>query len=302
MRESVKLRSIGIVYFSGTGGTERAARAFADQAQAKGLSAELEALGRNTEQSGKKRAAGIPTDHPDCLLLLFPVYAADAPPPVFEWIKSQSPSPGQKIAVLSVSGGGEVWPNTGCRAECCRQLEQRGFHVIYEAMLCMPSNWLVSPHDHTAMHLLAALPRKAELILSRILAGSIRRTDHRKGFLVRQLTKYEKTGARGFARKLRVDAACTGCSLCARACPSSNIGMENGRPRFGNECFMCFNCIYNCPVRALQSNNVMVLKQGFSLSALTRRMKDTDLLPVEKCCKGVLWAGVRTYLTDRDQL
>jgi ferredoxin len=301
MSESAGIHRIGIVYFSGTGGTETATRSFAEQAQAKGLAVGLEELGRKAGAAARKTLQESPGDW-DCLLLLFPVYATSAPAPVYEWIRSWSASPGQRIAVLSVSGGGEVWPNTGCRVECCRQLEEKGFQVVYEAMLCMPSNWLVPTHDHVAMHLLAALPRKTELILDRILSGSIRRTAHRKGFLVRQLAKYEQSGSRGFARKLRVDAACNGCARCARDCPTGNIRMHNGSPQFANDCLMCFKCVYNCPVRALQSNNIMVLKQGFSLSGLQRRMKDTTLLPVEECCKGVLWAGVKTYLTDRDRL
>ncbi len=301
MSESSGIQRIGIVYFSGTGGTETAARSFAEQAQAKGLVVGLEELGRSTGTSARKTLLESSAEW-DCLLLLFPVYATNAPAPVYEWIRSWSPAAGQRIAVLSVSGGGEVWPNTGCRAECCRQLEKKGFRVVYEAMLCMPCNWLVPTHDHVAMHLLAALPRKTERILSRILSGSIRRTDHRKGFLVRQLAKYEQSGSRSFARKLRVDTTCNGCARCARDCPTGNIAMHNGRPQFANECLMCFKCVYNCPVRALQSNNIMVLKQGFSLSGLQRKMKDTPLLPVEECCKGVLWAGVKTYLTDRDGL
>jgi ferredoxin len=301
MTASAGLRSIGILYFSGTGGTEAAARSIAGQAQEKGLTVGLEELSTKTYASGKK-GLDQPQQRWDYLMLLFPVYAADAPAPVYEWIAGLSISPGQKIAVLSVSGGGEVWPNTGCRAECCRLLESKGFQVIYEAMLCMPCNWLVPTPDQVAMHLLAALPRKTELILNRILSGSLRRTGHRKGLLVRQLSKYEKSGSRSFARKLQINTCCTGCSLCARDCPTGNIRMISSRPLFGNECVMCFKCIYNCPVRALHSNNMMVLKQGFSLTAIRRKMGKTPLLPVEECCKGVLWAGVKAYLTDRDQL
>lgn len=301
MSESAGIHRVGIVYFSGTGGTEAAARSFAEQAQGKGLSVGLEELGRKTGAADRKTLLES-AEGWDCLILLFPVYATDAPAPVYEWIRSWPSSSGQRIAVLSVSGGGEVWPNTGCRAECCRQLEEKGFQVVYEAMLCMPCNWLVPTHDHVAMHLLEALPRKTELILQRILSGGTRRTTHRRGFLVRQLSKYEQSGSRSFARKLRVNAACTGCARCARNCPTGNIRMNNRRPQFANECLMCFKCVYNCPVRALQSNNIMVLKQGFSLSALQKRMRNTPLLPVEECCKGVLWAGVKTYLTDRDRL
>jgi hypothetical protein len=63
---------------------------------------------------------------------------------------------------------------------------------------------------------------------------------------------------------------------------------------------MCFRCVYGCPSHALHSKNFMVLKGGFDLAAVERRIQGVPLPPVEKCCKGWAWKGVRKYLLDQD--
>ncbi|NLY07149.1 MAG: 4Fe-4S binding protein [Spirochaetales bacterium] len=43
-----------------------------------------------------------------------------------------------------------------------------------------------------------------------------------------------------------VPSLCTGCGLCARACPASNITMENDSPNFHSHCTMCMSCSKRC--------------------------------------------------------
>jgi ferredoxin len=60
---------------------------------------------------------------------------------------------------------------------------------------------------------------------------------------------------------------------------------------------MCFRCVYSCPNKAIKSKSFQVLKCGFNISELEKRMEGVELEPVEKCCKG---APVRKYLLDND--
>jgi ferredoxin len=43
---------------------------------------------------------------------------------------------------------------------------------------------------------------------------------------------------------------CARCGLCAVACPTGNIKMDE-RPAFGSKCIKCFICVEICPDGAL---------------------------------------------------
>jgi hypothetical protein len=43
-----------------------------------------------------------------------------------------------------------------------------------------------------------------------------------------------------------------------------------------------------------------ILKEGFNLEDLGKRMHQVELEPIEKCCSGLLWKGVKKYLLDHD--
>jgi len=118
----------------------------------------------------------------DLNILVYPVYAMDAPKPVYDWIESvRGGDAGEKIAVFSVSGGGEMWPNKGCRVNCIKALEKRGFQVVYDRMMCMPANVLMEMNDHAVMWLIRAIPKKVSAIVDELLAGKTHRTHFRKG-------------------------------------------------------------------------------------------------------------------------
>lgn len=55
--------------------------------------------------------------------------------------------------------------------------------------------------------------------------------------------------ALGF-RDISASGGCTGCGLCAKACPVGNIKMEGGRPLWADRCASCFACIHRCPSKA----------------------------------------------------
>lgn len=116
---------VTIVYFSGTGGTKRIADAFEKELLKRGSQ-----VSRNSLDFSKSlHHYDKPLEGADLVILILAVHAFDAPKPVYNWISSSDGS-GKKAAVISVSGGGEIWPNTGCRNNCCKALESRGFEKL----------------------------------------------------------------------------------------------------------------------------------------------------------------------------
>ncbi len=288
------LRDIRIACFSGTGGARRAAEALLREFTAQGATASLLML------EGPARRGGWGTEaKPDLLVLVFAVHAFDAPEPVYRWLKGTD-LVGVRGAVLSVSGGGEMWPNTGCRRAVIAMLQSRGCDVFYDRMLIMPCNWVIGTGDHVAMHLLLVLPDKARAIAGDILSGRECQGQGRMGAIRRRISAMEKAGVHQISGKYRLEG-CTGCGWCERSCPVGSITMASGKPVFGDRCVACFRCVYGCPAHAIKSKNFMIVQKGFSIDELERRMEGVELKPVEQCCKGWAWKGVREYLLNPDE-
>ncbi len=322
-------RHVRIIFFSGTGGTKRIAAAFENELKGRGLDVSVINLGKSRQEEmdqsrqekidqsrqGKKdwqeeqyrdRAEGRAEDRAegraDLNILIYPVYAMDAPKPVSDWIESLDSSvPAGKIAVISVSGGGEMWPNKGCRNGCCKALESKGFQVIYDCMMCMPANVLVSYSDDLAMHLIRVIPEKVSRITGELLKGKIHRTRFRKGIVLNWISRTERENAGKFAQRFLISNDCTSCGWCVRNCPVSNIEITKGasKPHFLDRCVICTRCVYGCPAHAIKTKSSVTLKTGFDLDAVEQRMKDVELQPFEKFCKGWLYKGVKDYLLDR---
>jgi len=296
-----EVNRVRLIYFSGTGGTKKIAEAFEKELKSRGLDVMVKNLGESIQE--KKDA------HPeqeikdiDLNILVFPVYALDTPKPVYDWIGSiTGHEAGSTAAVISVSGGGEAWPNTGCRNGCCKALEERGFRVVYDRMMCMPANVLAGMNDHAAMWFIKVIPQKVARIVDELLEGKVRRTYYKKGFIRNWLSRSERENSGKFAQRFEITDDCISCGWCALNCPMSNIEIpeHSSKPIFSDRCVICTRCIYGCPAQAIKAKGPLALKKGFDLAAVERRMKDVELEPVKKCCKGLIFKGVRDYLLDK---
>ena len=284
---------MNLVYFTGTGGTARIADAFEKAFSDRSINV------HRTELNGKNQ----PVDIRDLLLVVFPVYAFNAPKPIDEWIEEAPQGQGRPAAVISVSGGGEVSPNTACRAATIRRLERKGYTVVYEKMFIMPSNFLVKYDDSLCAMVLRVAPKNAEKVVSELLAGRhLRSNPYGVDRLASRLGSLEKIGGKYFGKYLKVNEKCVKCSWCAQNCPRGNITMVNEKITFGGDsCVICLRCVYGCPQKAIEPGigKFMVITGGFDLSKIENRMSYMTVFPpVEHITKGVLLKGVKAYLFE----
>lgn len=287
-------KRVRIVYYSGTGGTAKAAECFAGALRRAGHEATTQQLKHDV----------VPEEGEyELLMLLFAVHAFNAPEAVYKWIESRCEVNGLPVAVISVSGGGEASPNTACRASTIRRLERKGYKVIYEKMLVMPSNWMVATKQPFAKMLLEVLPQKVQAIVEDIDKGVTRRT---KPQLIDRFFSFigeaEKHGARYFGKRIKVVGTCTGCGWCADNCPSGNITMKSGRPVFDGKCHFCLKCLYGCPTKALEPGmaKFIMIKEGYDLNRLEGLQSAKETADIGEMSKAQLSRGVREYLLDED--
>lgn len=62
-----------------------------------------------------------------------------------------------------------------------------------------------------------------------------------------------------------VNETCTGCGICEKICPTSNIKIENHLPvwKLNNSCCDCMGCINNCPHNAINIGKKTIAKNRY---------------------------------------
>jgi len=283
------MNSYTIIYYSGTGCTKIVAACLENALKERGCVVVTERItaGKSIELSSEKT-----------LILLFPVHAYTDPGPVFEWLRGIDSVSGKPAAVCSISGGGEVSPNTACRGRAVKMLSRKGYDVFREDSIVMPSNSAVATPEPMATMLIKALPEKIEAVCDGIVSGErkvlptifIDRVFAWEGRALRH-------GARLWGRVNKVSSECDGCGICAGACSSVNITMVDSRPKFGKNCCLCFGCFYACPKGALSPRAAsFALVKDFDLEKLQENALISEHADVENIKVGTIWLGVKEYL------
>ncbi len=284
------VKTVTLAYFSGTGGTKAIVSCFETQFVKSGIHVNVIDISCcNTYHEEKA---------PDLLIIFSPVYAFRLASIMEHWTKNLPKTQNTPAAVISVSGGGETSPNTACRVHCKRLLVKKGYHLIYEKMFVMPSNFASQAEYQLNLQLLNAIPQKVTQTVTEILSGKIYLTRPRvPDRFFAFIGKAEHFGAKIFGLSIRASKACTQCGLCERKCPAKNIRLQNGVPKFGSNCMWCLKCIYDCPHNALSPGvlKFSVLKDGYNITEMSDKAKtqcDAEYHP----SGSMLWQGVIDYL------
>jgi ferredoxin/flavodoxin len=287
-----EVKTVTLAYFSGTGGTKAIVSCFETQFIKSGIHVNvIDISSCNTYHEEKA---------PDLLIIFSPVYAFRLASIVEHWIKNLPKAQNMPAAVISVSGGGEISPNTACRDHGKRLLAKKGYHIIYEKMFVMPSNYASQADYQLNLQLLNVIPLKVTQAITEILSGKIHLTKPRVlDYFFAFTGKAEHFGAKIFGLSIHDSKECTQCGLCARKCPANNIKIHDGVPKFGSNCMWCLKCIYDCPHQALSPGvfKFSILKDGYNLREMSEKAK-TQLDPKYQPSGSMLWQGVIDYLKN----
>ena len=288
----LSFESVTLAYFSGTGGTKMVADLFYDQLMKFNLPVKRINIGK----------ADYYEPSPSDLFMIFsPVYAFRLSSIVEKWVAKLPATTQTMVALFSVSGGGEMSPNTACRSYCKKILAKKGYNLIYEKMLIMPSNFAIQMEEQMNLDLLTVLPQKTEQILTELLSG--------KKNIIKPLLKdrffkclglAEHMGAKVFGASIHASSACNQCGLCIRNCPRKNIHFKNKLPKFGFRCIWCLKCIYSCPSNALSPafGKFAVFENGYNIHKLKEKATQNPSEVTYRTERNILWQGAIDYLNE----
>ena len=280
-----------IAYYSGTGCTAMVADCLLDTLMQKACMGNMQFISEK---------ATSPGEH-DILFLLFPVHSFNAPEAVYRWIDSINKVDRTPAVVLAVSGGGDIVPNAAGSFSSIKRLEARGYTVVYDKIIVMPSNFVVATNELLAVRLLEVLPARLDAVVDEVLSGAVLRPRRRLvDRIVSRLGEAEKPMTASFGKAIQVSESCINCEWCCNHCPAGNIFIKEDKPVFKDKCHLCLSCLYGCPNNSLIAGKMkfVLIKEGFDLSRLKRRIPLNEPVDVEKLAKGYLWSGVRKYLLE----
>lgn len=232
------------IYLSGTGNTKHCVEKMLELLDERGTAAPIE----------DEKAVQLISDS-ELIILGYPTQFSNAPVMVRDFIKLHANLwKGKKVFCITTLGlfSGD---GTGCTA---RILKKYGANIVGGLQIRMPDSIcdskLLKKTPEENQKIIRKADRKIEAAAGRIKAGDYPREglsllSHIAGLLGQRLWFYGKT--QHYSDKLKINKSCTGCGLCAKVCPMSNITMIQGKPVPQAHCTMCYRCISQCPQKAM---------------------------------------------------
>lgn len=243
-----------ILWFSGTGNSEYAARYIAERTGDEALD-----LGRRIKHGD---TSPLTSDRP--WVIAAPTYCWRLPRIVAEHIAGTELR-GDRRAYFVLTCGDDTG---GAESHLRRLCRRAGLEYMGLAPVVMPENYIAlfdAPAPGEARHTVAAaspaLDAAAVLIAAAAplppkragLAGRIK-SDIVNPFYYPLVVR---------DRKFRTTEACTGCGACAALCPLNNINIKDGRPVWRGDCTHCMACICRCPEGAIEYGAASVGRERY---------------------------------------
>jgi NAD-dependent dihydropyrimidine dehydrogenase PreA subunit len=270
------MENIRIITFSGTGNTRFVVDALVRDLEKRGV----QAIAQNMEEL-LHTSGGISASDNELVGFAYPVHAFNAPPLLENFLRHLPALTKPRMCFL-IKSSGSPWAHAGSTSTVNSILAGKNWHVVYEALVPMPSNFVTGyPEDFIKFNLELMLKQADKIAAEMVTRKKSLLPDNLIMQTLSVLMRIEHLGAKFYGRYLKVGDKCTQCGLCARQCPTKNISLKDGKFRFGWHCTLCMRCSFDCPVQAYSHKHMgklAIIKQPYDLQ---RILDDPQIKPVE---------------------
>ena len=266
-----------IYYLSGTGNALAGARWMAENAEKKGVAAQLIPIDRQTDPF-------IPEIKGRSLIgFSFPTHGFGIPWAMLKFVWRFPRLKNSKVFICNTRAGsnmGKVFlPGISGMAQWIPFLILllKGYGIKGLLPLDMPSNW-ISVHPGYSKKSVEAIFAHCHGVVNRfterLLAG--KRSYHPYVFIFIPLDLalapimigYQMYGRFLFAKLFVATDKCDGCGICVDKCPVRAIRMYGAKPYWTLNCESCMRCINICPKKAIQVSHLMAALIIIAMSAI----------------------------------
>ncbi len=243
-----------ILYFSGTGNSKYIADIIADK------------LGESiySINDGLKQGNYPDISADEVLIFSVPTYAWRIPRVVSEWIEKGGCFCAKK-AYFIMTCGDDIGDAEKHLKELC---DKNGLIFMGCAPVVMPENYIAmfdSPTKQREAEIIKTALSGVDALTAKLKSGAALESskksfaDKIKSGIVNDLFYMFYISS----KKFTASEKCIGCGKCEKLCPMNNITLENGKPKWHNNCTHCMACISYCPAECIEYGKVSVGKRRY---------------------------------------
>lgn len=194
---------------------------------------------------------------------VFPVFYVGLPRIVERFVESLNIAQGTYCFAF-ITFGGNAGDALGMLDDV---LKEKSASLSYAESVNMPGNYIVKYPSFTQsaiQQLIKDATEKADKAVEAIANGD-RNPAKRIAKLFSKIAnqRYLYRNIAQWDEKFGATEKCTGCGICTRVCPVTNIKMEGKRPIWQHHCERCLACLQWCPHEAIEYGNNTVGRKRY---------------------------------------